>query len=298
MNFLLKNAVFLWLLAYQLTVPVHAELYRLVAGSSELGFRENDKQNVNIGFSSVFNELLSSESVKCDFKSFDNSDELATAISKKQVNAFFGSPLEFFRSEPYFLSSPIASGIFGTKLKSRILLLVRKDSDIRELEQLKRKKLSIQKSIAADLGGLYIETLLLEKGLPKPKHYFAEIQTADTSNKAIVDLFFKKTDVVLVSESQYEIAIELNPQLREQTTILEASEPYLTFVAALAKSTPQQEVNAIKNSLLTVNKTPKGRNILNLMKIQGFQEVSLSDLDTVRALIMKNQHLKALQNEH
>jgi hypothetical protein len=40
-----------------LTTSAFAEPYRLIAGSSTLGFRENDKQNVNIGFSKVFNEV-------------------------------------------------------------------------------------------------------------------------------------------------------------------------------------------------------------------------------------------------
>lgn len=273
-----------------------AEPYHLVAGSSTLGLLENDKQNVTLGFSSAFNSLLTTQNVKCDFKSFDSSDELAEAIEKNQVNAFFGSPVEFLKTESYFLENPIASGIIGNQLKSRILLVVRAESEIKSLAQLRGKKLSIQKSIANDLGGLYLETLLLENKLPLIKNFFLDTQSSETSNRALVDLFFKKVDATLLSENYFQIAVELNPQLLLQTRILVASEPYLIFVAALRKGTPPQEVDGIKNSLLNVNKTAKGKSILNLMKVQGFKEISLNDLSNVRDLMAKNQRLKLKQN--
>lgn len=291
-----KICVYFLIVISHLTSVAFADPYHLVAGSSALGLLENDKQNVTLGFSSAFNSMLGTQNVKCDFKSFDSSDELAKAIEQNQVNAFFGSPVEFLKAESYFLENPIASGIIGNQLKSRILLVVRAESEIKSLAQLRGKKLSIQKFIANDLGGLYLETLLLENKLPLIKNFFLETQSSETSNRALVDLFFKKVDATLLSENYFQIAVELNPQLLLQTRILVASEPYLIFVAALRKGTPPQEIDGIKNSLLNVNKTAKGKSILNLMKVQGFKEISLNDLSNVRDLIAKNQQLKLKQN--
>lgn len=271
----------------------HAEVYRLIAGSSELGFIENDKQNVNLGFNSVFNELLSSAHVLCDFKSYENSELLAKAIKEKKVNAFFGSPVEFLKSESSFLSAPIASGLFVKQTKSKILIIVKKDSQFADLTQLKGKKIGMQKSISNDVAGLFLESLLMENNLPLPSQFFSEIVIKDTSNTALVDLYFNKVDAILVNQAQFEIAAELNPQLRLQTKILVASEPYLIFVTALTKETPDSASAAIKDKLLSFHKTAKGRNILRLMKLEGFHEISVKELDNVRALMAKHQQLKA-----
>lgn len=292
----IKLGIYCWVFCCLMMTVAHAEPYHLIAGSSKLGFRENDKQNINIGFSKVFNEILSSENVKCDFKSTDSSEELYAAIQANQVNAFFGSPVEFIQAEQYFLDSPLASGVFDRELKSKVYLLVRKDSGINSITQLKGKKLVTSKWTTGDLGGLYLETLLLEHKQDLPKQFFSEILTPETSNQALVELFFKKADVALVNANQFDIAAELNPQLRSNIKILSESEPYLIFVTALSKNTPTQEIKAIKNSLLTVHKTSKGRSVLNLLKIQGFQEISHLDLDNVRVLIAKNKRLKAEQN--
>lgn len=293
-----KWCVCFWVVGELLFTAAQAEPYQFIAGSSALGLRENDKQTLNLGFKTVFNELLSASDVKCDFQSFDSSEDLAAAISKNQVSAFFGSPIEFLRSEPFLLSSPIASGVYGNQLKYKILLLVRKDSGINSLEQLQGKRLSTQKWVARDMEGLYLETLLLEHQLPITKNFFSQIQNNETTNAALVDLFFKKVDAALVNESQYEVAAELNPQLRAQTQILEASEPYIIFVTAFTKSIPEQKISSIRNSLLSVEKTSAGRNVLRLMKAQGFKEIPLSELDNVRTLIAKNKRLKMQQNEH
>jgi len=210
----IKLGIYCWVFCCLMMTVAHAEPYHLIAGSSKLGFRENDKQNINIGFSKVFNEILSSENVKCDFKSTDSSEELYAAIQANQVNAFFGSPVEFIQAEQYFLDSPLASGVFDKELKSKVYLLVRKDSGINSITQLKGKKLVTSKWTTGDLGGLYLETLLLEHKQDLPKQFFSEILTPETSNQALVELFFKKADVALVNANQFNIAAELNPQLR------------------------------------------------------------------------------------
>jgi len=237
----IKLGIYCWVFCCLMMTVVNAEPYHLIAGSSKLGFRENDKQNINIGFSTVFNEILSSENMKCDFKSTDSSEKLYAAIQANRVNTFFGSPFEFIQAEQYFLDSPLASGVFDRELKSKVYLLVRKDSGIKTITQLKGKKLVTSKWTTGDLGGLYLETLLLEHKQDLPKHFFSEILTPETSNQALVELFFKKADVALVNENQFNIAAELNPQLRSNIKILLELEPYLIFVTALSKNTPTQE---------------------------------------------------------
>jgi ABC-type phosphate/phosphonate transport system substrate-binding protein len=292
-DYVIKCLACLSFLVGSLHWPVHAEMYHLIAGSSELGFIENDKQNVNLGFNSVFNELLSSVNVQCDFKSYENSEALVKAIKEKKVNGFFGSPIEFLYSESSLLSTPIASGIFAKQTKSKILIVVKKESKINDLTQLKGKKIGMQKWISSDVAGIFLETLLMENNLPLQSQFFSEIVIKDTSNMALVDLYFNKVDAILVNQVQFEVAAELNPQLLQQTKILVASEPYLIFVSALSKETPDSVVSVTKEKLLNIHKTAKGRNILRLMKLEGFQEVSVKELDNVRALMAKHKRLKA-----
>lgn len=285
-----------WLIFILMSLSAVAEPYRMIAGGSVLGSRENEKENVTLGFNAAFNSMLAEDDIQCDFKIYENSDELFNAIARNEINSFFGSPVEFFKSESSFLKKPLVSALFGDELKARSIIVVRTDSGIDSLKQLKGKKISAHNLIINDVTGLYLETLLLERGFPPMERFFSEIILSETSNRAFVDLFFKKVDATILSETQYNIASDLNPQLRKQTKIIESSEPYLMFVAALAKGTPDDVANHVKNHLVNIQKTPKGRHVLDLMKMRSFVEVSDADLDNLRALIEKNKRLKGTQN--
>ena len=270
--------------------------YALVVGSSVIGTRENNKQDVHLGFNALFNSLLASENIQCEFKDFDKSEYLKESIKNKEVNGMFGSPLEYIQSEIWLTNTYLMSGFINDHYKSKILILVRKDSEINSIEQLKGKKITAQRGVIQDMGGLYLETILLEKKLPLPSVYFSEIIKTDTSNVALVNLFFNKADVALMSESEFNIAAELNPQMRIQTKVIQASEPYISFVSATSKSVPTEKMEAIKKALLNVEKSNKGRSVLKLLKLDGFKIIGLNELENVRALVEKNRQLKAIND--
>lgn len=277
-------------------IAADVQPFSLTVGSSVIGTRENTKQDVHLGFNSLFNALLAADNIKSEFKDFDKSDDLAEAIQKNQVNSMFGSPLEFIDSETYLFSAYVITGLISNQYKSPIILLVRKDSEVNTIHQLKGKKISVQKGVIQDLGGLYLETLLLEEKLPVAEAYFSEIVKTGTSNIALVNLFFKTSDATLMSESEFNIAAELNPQMRLQTRVIHASEPFVNFVAATTNSVPLEKTEAIKKALLNVKKTHKGKTILTLLKVDEFRVVSIDELQTVRTLIAKNKQLKAASN--
>lgn len=272
-----------------------ADTYHVIAGNSKLGYREKDQENVNLGFKSAFNTLLAQDEIQCDFKLFDSIDELTKAISNNQVNAFFGSPIEYLRTEDFFNKDALVSATFGDgKTKYKVLLLVSKDSKIQSLSELKDKRLSTNRLSVHDIPGLYLETTLLEKGYGHMKQFFSEIIYTDTSNGALVNLFFDKADAVLVTEMQFNISVELNPQLRKQTLVIAESEPYINFVAALSKTTPQEQVKKINKGLLSVEKTAKGRHVLNLMSIKSFNGIADKEFNNLRNLMKKYQGLNGV----
>ncbi|HOY69906.1 MAG TPA: PhnD/SsuA/transferrin family substrate-binding protein [Methylotenera sp.] len=270
--------------------------FALVVGSSVIGTRENSKQDVHLGFNALFNSLLASENIQCEFKDFDKPEYLKEAIKNREVNGMFGSPLEYIQSEIWLTNAYLMSGLINNQYKSKILILVRKDSETNSIEQLKGKKIAVQRGVIQDIGGLYLETILLEKKLPAPSVYFSEIVKTDTSNVALVNLFFNKADVALMSEGEFNIAAELNPQMRKQTKVIHASEPYITFVSATSKSIPPEKMEAIKTALLNVEKSGKGRSVLKLLKVDGFKVIGLNELENVRALVEKNKQLKAFNH--
>ena len=287
MNRSFAKLITIFLLTGSLLAQAASEPFALIVGSSVIGTRENTKQDVHLGFNALFNHMISNENIKSEFKDYDKSDILMQALKNNEVNAMFGSPLEYIQSESWLFDGYLISGLIGKQYKSKMLILIRNDSEIKTIEQLKGKKIAVQRGVIQDLGGLYLETLLLEKNLPLPAQYFSEIVKTDTSNVALVNLFFKKVDVALMSESEFNVAAELNPQMRLQIKAIESSDSYINFVAATTKAVPIDKREAIKNNMLAIEKSAKGRSMLRLLKIDGFKVINLNELTSVRALVEK-----------
>lgn len=174
----------------------------------------------------------------------------------------------------------------------RLYLLVRKDSNIRNIAQIKGKSLDVPRWLIDDIGGLYLDTLLLENKFPDYKSMFASVQKSKNSNQSIINVFFNKNDVALVTESEFEIASELNPQIKLQLAVIQASEPYYSFISAATKTMDTDLMNIAKQAALNLDKTVKGKNILKLFKSSGLLETDISGLENIRNLIQKNQQLK------
>jgi len=281
-------------------VSAHAEKYHVIAGSSDKGLHEMEQQNVHLGFTNVLNEVLSTEDIRCSVKSYNNVAEMVNAMQKKEINAFFGSAIEYLDLEPYLLDTHLSSAYFGNNLTSKVLLLVGKDSNYHKLEDLKGKKIALKKWYAGvgDISTYYLDTKLMEKQLPVIEHYFSKVLETNTANRAVVDLFFNKVDAALVTEYQFNIATSLNPQLKKGIKILKASEPYLMLLVALAKDTPSELIQPIQTSFLETANNAKGRAVLRLMKIERLGKVEVGMLDNVRELMHQYKTLKASKPEN
>lgn len=289
-------ALFLLLLLMLLkfdVVVAEPEQKTIVIGGSVVGLREFNQQDMQIGLRSAMNDQLAEKGINIEVNIYATSQELYSAVKEGKVKLIFGTPMEFFSLEPYMAEAKILSGSVNEKNKMRLYLLVRKDSNIRNIAQIKGKSLDVPRWLIDDIGGLYLDTLLLENKFPDYKSMFASVQKSKNSNQSIINVFFNKNDVALVTESEFEIASELNPQIKLQLAVIQASEPYYSFISAATKTMDTDLMNIAKQAALNLDKTVKGKNILKLFKSSGLLETDISGLENIRNLIQKNQQLKS-----
>jgi len=74
------------------------------------------------------------------------------------------------------------------------------------------------------MQNIYLDSYLFENYHKSAKEFFKNIETFQTSSQVILKLFFSKVDACIVSEHAYEVATELNPQLKSKIEILAASD--------------------------------------------------------------------------
>lgn len=266
------------------------ETEKIVMGGSSLGIRDSSKQDTEITFNVALSDLLKSHSANLSVLVFDSTQDLYNAFDKDQIHGIFGTPLEYLQRENKMKPQMMAIHYKNATLKQSLIMLVRSSDNIKSIKDLRGKRLSMRNT--QDIEKLFLNTMLLENQEAELDTFFSEQLIPKNINTGIMDVFFGRSDITLVRESEYKTAIELNPQLAKKLTILAESEPYLVLVAGAKTIMPYKSHQAAIQSLIDLSSTEKGKQLMRIIHAESFEEVSNKDLDNVRDLLKRYKTLK------
>jgi ABC-type phosphate/phosphonate transport system substrate-binding protein len=143
------------------------------------------------------------------------------------------------------------------------------------------------------LGQLFLDVSLAKAGFPSSQQFFSTVLDSNDNNSAVLDIFFDKADIAVVSNLAYEIAIELNPQIATKLNILMASEPMVPFIIGVNKRVPDSFLLPIDNILENLLENPRTRHILSLFKADDVVKIDSAQLESVKVLKQEYDRLLA-----
>ena len=293
-----KSLLLAFLLISQigLTTPSWADEnnHVIVMGGSSLGIRDSSKQDTEITFNAAVAELLKSHGANLTMKVFDSTQDLYKSFDNNELDGIFGTPLEFIQRESKLNNSFVAVHYKNVPLAQPFLVLVRADDNIKSIKELRGKKCSIKPT--QDMELLFLNTLLLENQQSEYTTFFSDRLIPKNTNTGMIDVFFGKSDLTIVRESEYKTAVELNPQLGKKLAILTKSEPFLVLIGGAKDNMPEASHKAAVDSLIQLSSTEKGMQLMKIIHADSFESATKSDLNNVRDLLKRYQSLKAKQS--
>lgn len=142
------------------------------------------------------------------------------------------------------------------------------------------------------LGEVYLETLCLRHHRQPCRDILANIQRVTTNNQALMRVFFGKADLALVHGYGYTVAVEMNPQLDKSLRKL-AEYPirsqHLAFYSARVDKGVRDSTLRVVPTLHTY---PRGRQLLDIFKIDRLEKATTADLQSV--LELERERLRLL----
>jgi ABC-type phosphate/phosphonate transport system substrate-binding protein len=191
---------------------------------------------------------------------------------------------------------PLA-GMFANKVKNKIseqfVLLARREDGLKGLADLRGRSILILESNRSLLAPVWLETELLRRHLPVTARHFGRVAFAAKPSLAIMPLFFKQVDTVLMDQTSFDTACELNPQLSRNLAALLSSPELVSAIGAYRADTDPASANFYRQEAPRLSETPGGRLILNLFQTDGIVEVKEAELRETRALLAEHARLLA-----
>jgi phosphonate transport system substrate-binding protein len=219
--------------------------------------------------------------------SFSNSSAFNAAIMAGEINFAVYDPLSYVTGRrPADLIPVFIPSDQGTRGR-RYMVLVRRDSGLHRMEDLRGKSLKGLHTPDVSVGHAWLQALTRAQGADSPKDFFRTIDYVSRPTAAVLPVFFGKQDACLVDNVSFDLMKELNPQVGSQLFPILTSEPLIGAVICVSEanwSSPDFRP-ALIHELANLHLDPAGRQILNLFRMDQLVPFEESQLEAVRALV-------------
>jgi len=228
---------------------------------------------------------------------FEDMPSLINAMKTGKINAAAIPCVDYIISREKLAVVPILVPTRGEDVLETYILLVHRHSELTDLSGLESRNLIIEKGERGRIALLWLDTLLLKRGLPESKNFHRSVRKVDKVSQAVLPVFFRQADACIVTLDSWKTLCELNPQLKKQLHILEQSPGYLGAVFVIKKNLPLQKRERFVKTVLAAQAKPALKQILMLFRFNGMVKFKQSYLKTIEALVKENNALKSKRDQ-
>ena len=221
---------------------------------------------------------------------------LDAALRSGQVaSAAMISP-EYLAMSADMQTGAIILPISGGGITEEYLLLVHRDSPVRQVNELAGRSLIRLENPRASLAPIWMEVLLAQNGLSDGEECLSAMTRTPKASQAILQVFFRKIDACLVTRASFEIANELNPQVGKQLRVLAASPKFVPQLYCFRPDYPPALCKKAVAEISKMHESRQGRQVFTAFKIDQLMEQPTSCMDSARELLATHAKLYAATN--
>lgn len=255
----------------------------LVIGYSTKVFFEVDPRDA-LGLTRVWAQMADraiNNSQPTSVVMFRDMDDLEKAMRAKQVDIAVLIAQDYVQLRERLPITPVLSADFGRNFYDVLQLLVRNDSGITRIEQLRGKTIKIESGQKGTLPSKWLDMILLSRFSSNSYGFFSSVDETAKASQAIMPLFFSKIDACLVSRDSLETLAELNPQIGRTMRILETSPGFVTGIIAVHRDSSHPRREAMLHAIRDMHQEAKGRQLLTLFRINRLVDFKAEHLVSV-----------------
>ena len=242
-----------------------------------------DPISVKVTARPLFDELAGSAGYSYSL-AFLRGPELQRRIEAGTIDLGFASLSDFIEVSRRSEVKPLVTGLTLGRKWFKLLLLVR-EGTFGSLKQLKDRTISTYRGERVQRVFLHVH--LAEKGHGSPQGFFSAVQVKAKPESPVLDVLMGDADACIVSDVVLAAMSELNPRLKDKLKVLHASEPITRLPLFARKGLKTDDVRRLKEVLLKLHTSKKGKQLLLVFKKQQLAPVTDSDYDSVRRLFRR-----------
>ena len=225
-------------------------------------------------------------------KIYDKLSDLENDLKSNKIDLVAMLSNEFVELNKRGLMEPLYVTSSKRGLYESLVLLVRRDSGIRSIGDLRKKVFIQSRGRFAALHKAWLETLLINDGIPEVKGFFSSFKEATKPSQAVIPVFFRQADACITTRNLFELLAELNPQLNKEIMVLKESSPIASGVIAVSKKLSIQKRNVLHEFLENSHQDPQGKQLLTMFRMDRLVPFRPEYLASIEAFLKEYNELR------
>jgi phosphonate transport system substrate-binding protein len=233
---------------------------------------------------------------KAESRFYETLPEMATDLKKGKIDVLATPADEYMELRKHLPIDPLLITVSDNGSELELLLLVRKDSGIRSIRELKGRTIvmPLRNPRCLNMYMAWINTLLMEQGSKGLDTFFSSVKETRTASKVVMPVFFRQADACIATRQVFDMTAEMNPQISRELTIISRKGKLAQGVIAIDRRLSEEYREKIRQAFLSLHKTPEGEQLLMLFKVRKlvpFVPGYLNGTDTLYAEYYKQRKM-------
>jgi ABC-type phosphate/phosphonate transport system substrate-binding protein len=180
---------------------------------------------------------------------------------------------------------PALSPTYGAGDFSTHLLLVRRDSGVKDLAGLRGKHLILDAAKRGSVPQWWLDSALRRARLPEATAFFSNVKEASRSSQGILSVFFRNADACVTARNTLSVVAEMNPQVGKELVPLETSPEFIGGVIAYHEAIGPLFNEVLDAGLKSLHTHPTGRQLLTFFGVRQLIPFEAQHLKSVEHLV-------------
>jgi ABC-type phosphate/phosphonate transport system substrate-binding protein len=221
-------------------------------------------------------------------------EQLFQAVRAGQADGFAATIPEYLRAASYVDRTSLLLDEQRADHGEEYVILAHEESGIRVFQDLRGHSLALHKSAFTCLAPAWLQTLLVASDWPAVEAFFGSVSSDPKVSKGVIlPVFFRQVDACLLTARSFATACELNPQLGRRLRVVAKSPPLVPVVMVLHKDCPPRTKQILLDSILKMQHSLAGRQVLTLFQSGRLVLRDASALGGTLELLAAAERIKA-----
>jgi ABC-type phosphate/phosphonate transport system substrate-binding protein len=225
-------------------------------------------------------------SVKLVF--IDPEPALPEAIQQGRYHFVTLSSVDYYKNRKAVHLEPILIPSKTGKPVENLLLLVGRDQTLSTILEKEERSLIVEGGAIGDLSKIWLDMLLLDRGLPDSTQFFTKIRHVKKPGRAVLPVFFNQADACVVTKDALESIEELNPQIGSQLKSLYQSEGLVRFMICATREPTRKDIDTLINETINMDRNPDTRQAMTIIQMKSFLKITPEDLAATEELFLRH----------